>query len=212
MITASWQHSTGDPAGLCCALAVPDLFLLTLPGDSTAEIACGTCFCEVEPQDTTTMDCGHTFCNDCWRQHCRIQISEGRSRQLACMAAGCGAICDESRVCRCDGLQPLPLQRVACAKRDEVCSIHRETCCTCLSMLVQAGCCWGQVKTLLADQPALQQRYSDTLLDSFVDDNKRVKWCAVLRLQLPNMLHPACLCTGISDAKTKVGACGAHAN
>lgn len=45
------------------------------------------------------MECGHAFCNDCWQQHCRIQISEGRSRQLACMAAGCGAICDECKVC-----------------------------------------------------------------------------------------------------------------
>ena len=95
----------------CAAiLHCPTFLLLALPGDSTTEIACGTCFCDVERHDTTTMDCGHTFCNDCWRQHCRIQISEGRSRQLACMAAGCGAICDESRVCGPGGLRLLPLQ------------------------------------------------------------------------------------------------------
>lgn len=40
-----------------------------------------------------------------------------------------------------------------------------------------------QVKKLLADQPDLLQRYSDSVLDSYVDDNKRVKWCALVLLQ-----------------------------
>ena len=44
------------------------------------------------------MECGHVFCNDCWQQHCRIQISDGNCRQLPCMAVGCGAICEETRV------------------------------------------------------------------------------------------------------------------
>ncbi len=44
------------------------------------------------------MECNHVFCNYCWQQHCRIQISEGKSKQLCCMAVGCGAICEESRV------------------------------------------------------------------------------------------------------------------
>ena len=93
------------PCCSCTALVHCKTCLLrAMPGDSTIEIACGTCFCDVERHDTTTMDCGHTFCNDCWRQHGRIQISEGHSRQLACMAAGCGAICDESRVCSPGGL------------------------------------------------------------------------------------------------------------
>lgn len=99
-------------------------------GNATADVTCGTCFCDVAPEEATAMECGHAFCNDCWQQHCRIQISEGRSRQLACMAAGCGAICDESKV-----------------------------------------------KKLIADAPDLLQRYSNSLLDSYVDDNKRVKWC-----------------------------------
>ena len=48
----------------------------------------------------------------------------------------------------------------------------------------------AQVKTLLSDQPALQQRYSDTLLDSYVDDNKRVKWCALFRLHAVHHIAP----------------------
>ena len=41
------------------------------------------------------MDCGHLFCDDCWRQHLRIQITEGNSRRLPCMGIKCGVICDE---------------------------------------------------------------------------------------------------------------------
>ncbi len=69
-------------------------------GAASDEVTCGTCFCDVESGEATEMECGHVFCNGCWRQHCKIQISDGNSRQLPCMAVGCGAICDESRV-RC---------------------------------------------------------------------------------------------------------------
>ena len=44
------------------------------------------------------MECGHAFCNDCWRHHLRIQIQDGRSRRLPCMGIRCGVICDEGQV------------------------------------------------------------------------------------------------------------------
>lgn len=59
------------------------------------EVSCGTCLCEVRRADATAMDCGHLFCNDCWGQHLRIQIGEGKSRRLPCMGIKCGVICDE---------------------------------------------------------------------------------------------------------------------
>lgn len=46
------------------------------------------------------MGCGHIFCNDCWSQHCRVQIKDGRSRKLPCMGVKCGAACDEEKVTR----------------------------------------------------------------------------------------------------------------
>lgn len=58
------------------------------------------------------------------------------------------------------------------------------------------------MKKLIADQPDLLLRYSDSILDSFVDDNKRVKWCELCCLQLQHqrivclsqrfILMPAC--------------------
>ena len=44
------------------------------------------------------MECSHTFCNDCWQQHFRVQIMDGKSRRLPCMAVKCGAVCDEDKV------------------------------------------------------------------------------------------------------------------
>ena len=58
---------------------------------------CAICFCDVPQAEATAMDCSHTFCNDCWHQHCRVQIEEGQSRRLKCMASGCGAHCDEDK-------------------------------------------------------------------------------------------------------------------
>lgn len=142
---------------------------------SSDEVTCGVCMCEGPRQEATTMECGHTFCNTCWREHlrwvasalvgggfsaaglamgcesyckvncelpcwalvgrlpaklltlkssptpdsrtvlrhdvtvllctllspaCSISISEGLSRRLKCMAAGCGVVCEEPKVSR----------------------------------------------------------------------------------------------------------------
>jgi hypothetical protein len=34
---------------------------------ASGEMLCGTCFCDVPWDAATAMDCGHAFCNDCWR-------------------------------------------------------------------------------------------------------------------------------------------------
>lgn len=68
--------------------------------DPGEEITCGTCFCEVPRSEGTQMQCGHFFCNNCWQQHLKIQVSEGKSRRLPCMGVRCGVTCDEAQVKR----------------------------------------------------------------------------------------------------------------
>lgn len=57
---------------------------------------CSVCTDEdLKEEDTTTMDCGHTFCNVCWTNHFLIRINEGQSKRIKCMAPECNVICDE---------------------------------------------------------------------------------------------------------------------
>lgn len=97
---------------------------------SSGTTSCLVCMSDVPTTQATAMDCGHIFCNECWREHMRINISEGMSRRLRCMAPGCGVVCDEDKV-----------------------------------------------KVLLRKNKPLLDKYEQTLLESYVDDNKRVKWC-----------------------------------
>ena len=61
-------------------------------------LTCGCCFCTVERGDCTAMTCGHWFCNDCWLTHFEVQIQDGNSCRLKCMAFKCGCTCDEETV------------------------------------------------------------------------------------------------------------------
>ena len=56
-------------------------------------VTCGVCFCE-EPRANTSANkrCGHRFCNDCWRAHLKVQISEGNAQAVVCMQDGCRSL------------------------------------------------------------------------------------------------------------------------
>nr|Q9LVW9.2 PUTATIVE PSEUDOGENE: RecName: Full=Putative E3 ubiquitin-protein ligase ARI4; AltName: Full=ARIADNE-like protein ARI4; AltName: Full=Protein ariadne homolog 4; AltName: Full=RING-type E3 ubiquitin transferase ARI4 [Arabidopsis thaliana] len=45
----------------------------------------------------TRMECGHRFCNDCWKEHFTVRINEGEGKRIRCMAYKCNTICDEAR-------------------------------------------------------------------------------------------------------------------
>eukprot|EP00253_Pinus_taeda_P018669 PITA_18669 len=50
---------------------------------------------DLKEEDTTMMNCGHTFCNVCWTKHFPFKINEGQSKRIKCMAPDCNVICDE---------------------------------------------------------------------------------------------------------------------
>ncbi|CAH8309223.1 unnamed protein product [Eruca vesicaria subsp. sativa] len=97
--------------------------------NSRQNMACGICMEDDLPSHAMTrMECGHFFCNDCWKEHFTIKINEGQSKRIACMAHKCNAICDEDVV------------------RKLVC-------------------------------PEIAEKFDRFLVESYVDDNKLVKWC-----------------------------------
>lgn len=83
---------------------------------------------DLQSYTMTRMDCGHCFCNNCWKEHFTVKINEGMSKRITCMAHKCNAICDED-----------------------------------------------VVKKLV--YPELAEKFDRFLVESYVDDNKRVKWC-----------------------------------
>jgi ariadne-2 len=44
------------------------------------------------------LSCAHSFCKHCWSMHFEIQISQGISTQIRCMAAGCDVLVPEDLV------------------------------------------------------------------------------------------------------------------
>ncbi|KAM7473051.1 hypothetical protein LguiA_011234 [Lonicera macranthoides] len=92
---------------------------------------CEICMEEVPGIQTTRMECGHCFCNDCWAEHFIVKINEGQSRRIRCMAYKCNAICEEGKI----------------------------------------------INLVEARDPNLAEKFNRFLLESYIEDNKRVKWC-----------------------------------
>jgi hypothetical protein len=63
-----------------------------------SSVTCDTCFSECPAAECTSMDCGHAFCNDCWRRYIRVKVDDGNARSVTCMAFKCGVSCDEDKV------------------------------------------------------------------------------------------------------------------
>lgn len=94
-------------------------------------VMCDICIEDLPSGETTKMDCGHCFCNNCWTEHFIVKINDGQSKRIKCMAHKCNAICDES-----------------------------------------------VVRNLVSKtNPDLAEKFDRFLLESYIEDNKRVKWC-----------------------------------
>ena len=89
-------HSSRTAAMECNAATLYILMRRLCAGQSDL-LECQCCFCEVPAAEATAMQCGHAFCNDCWRQHCVTQIRDGRARKLPCMGIRCATVCDEDK-------------------------------------------------------------------------------------------------------------------
>ena len=63
---------------------------------SQGSSTCMVCMEDIDKDSQgLTMSCGHTFCKECWLQHISIQVGEGSSCNIKCMAHKCGAICSQ---------------------------------------------------------------------------------------------------------------------
>ncbi|KAK4256489.1 hypothetical protein QN277_009341 [Acacia crassicarpa] len=72
--------------------------LQSLSLQSSSSVFCEICIENIPSHQVTRMECGHYFCNQCWTSHFIVQINEGKSKRILCMAHKCNAICDENIV------------------------------------------------------------------------------------------------------------------
>ncbi|GAB2252771.1 hypothetical protein Droror1_Dr00005618 [Drosera rotundifolia] len=136
-------------------ITVQDQYRFPHSPPTSSSSTCGVCMEDVPHNDTTRMDCGHSFCNNCWAQHFMVQINDGQSRSIRCMAHQCTAICDE-----------------------------------------------GIVRNLVrVRHPDLAEKFDRSLLESYIDDNKKVKWCPsvphcgnAIRVEFDDLCEVECAC------------------
>eukprot|EP00667_Euglena_gracilis_P007579 EG_transcript_7653 len=67
---------------------------------SGATFECECCCDRGSYVDSTVLNCGHRFCNDCWRQHATIKICEGQARHVTCIQRGCNTVVEEAVLTR----------------------------------------------------------------------------------------------------------------
>eukprot|EP00761_Pharyngomonas_kirbyi_P012973 gb/GECH01013000.1/.p1 GENE.gb/GECH01013000.1/~~gb/GECH01013000.1/.p1 ORF type:complete len:601 (+),score=131.01 gb/GECH01013000.1/:1-1803(+) len=66
--------------------------------DEEGEFECPGCFDDVSIQDTTTLGCGHRFCNDCWEMYIKTKVNDGQAKKILCMGYKCNKHVDETIV------------------------------------------------------------------------------------------------------------------
>ncbi|XP_065347349.1 potential E3 ubiquitin-protein ligase ariadne-2 [Cloeon dipterum] len=66
----------------------------SLRSNSNVPIICAVCV-EATNEGYFRLACGHSFCSPCWVMHFQVQISQGVSTGITCMAPGCEVLATE---------------------------------------------------------------------------------------------------------------------
>lgn len=65
---------------------------------SAKQQMCPVCITSHRADKFYCLSCGHSFCKECWTSHFEIQIGQGISTQIGCMAPKCDLIVPEDTV------------------------------------------------------------------------------------------------------------------
>ncbi|XP_017778653.1 PREDICTED: protein ariadne-2 isoform X2 [Nicrophorus vespilloides] len=69
-----------------------------LQGTSSKYINCPVCTVSQQCDKFCSLLCGHKFCRDCWTSHFEVQINQGISTGISCMARDCEVLAHEDFV------------------------------------------------------------------------------------------------------------------
>ncbi|KAF6197910.1 hypothetical protein GE061_007652 [Apolygus lucorum] len=62
------------------------------------KLRCPVCFSPTIQEKFSCLACSHKFCNECWATHFEVQIMQGVSTGISCMAQECGLLAPEDFV------------------------------------------------------------------------------------------------------------------
>jgi ariadne-1 len=66
---------------------------------ASCQVFCDICFDHIPVSTLTGLECGHKFCEGCWRQYLTIKImDEGMAQTISCPAHGCDILVDDGTV------------------------------------------------------------------------------------------------------------------
>ncbi|CAN1332273.1 Probable E3 ubiquitin-protein ligase ARI5 [Linum perenne] len=61
------------------------LTMVASSSSAATEIYCKICWERISIPDFISLDCGHNFCNECWRQYIKVGVGDG----IACLTLRC---------------------------------------------------------------------------------------------------------------------------
>jgi len=64
--------------------------------DSSEKFVCPICFDDALTLRTLSLDCGHTFCSNCWNAYFISKIRDEGEHSVKCMAEGCALVCSDT--------------------------------------------------------------------------------------------------------------------
>jgi len=94
-----------------------------------ASLVCQVCMIPVHLDKIRKLSCGHMFCIDCWDQHFEVQITQGVSSTVQCMARECQILAPEDFILDILSKPELREKYQKFAFRDHVDSHPHLRCC-----------------------------------------------------------------------------------
>jgi len=94
-----------------------------------ASLLCQVCLIPVHVEKVRKLSCGHMFCIDCWDQHFEVQIKQGASSTVQCMARDCQILAPEDFILDLLSKPELREKYQKFAFRDHVDSHPHLRCC-----------------------------------------------------------------------------------
>ncbi|XP_044741189.1 potential E3 ubiquitin-protein ligase ariadne-2-like isoform X2 [Chrysoperla carnea] len=97
---AQMKPSTTVPnsASPSCSLSTTSAAVKNNASSSSQQVQCPVCMVAHLPEKFCGLPCGHAFCTECWAMHFEVQIMQGISTDICCMATDCDVLVPEDLV------------------------------------------------------------------------------------------------------------------